>query len=68
MNEHVFLHRASSSLIVSDLVFNIRSGASAMMSIVLWINGEGDARASMRRALGWMGRGSDAHPRLSAVV
>ena len=39
MNEHVFLHEPSRSLVVSDLVFNVHGGANLPMSIVLWLNG-----------------------------
>lgn len=39
MNEHVFLHRASASLIVTDLLFNIRSCSSAPMRLFLKLTG-----------------------------
>lgn len=48
MDEHVFLHTASRSLLVSDLVFNVRTGASALMSMVLWINGAHQKLAQSR--------------------
>ncbi len=35
MNEHVFLHRASGSLIVTDLLFNIQSCSSFLMRLTL---------------------------------
>jgi len=39
MNEHVFFHEPSRSLVVSDLVFNIHRDANVPMAIVLWLNG-----------------------------
>lgn len=48
MGEHVFLHEASRTLVVSDLVFNVRRCESFMMRCVLRLTGTWNKTAQSR--------------------
>lgn len=50
MNEVIFLHRPTGTLLVTDMVFNIRRPANAMTSLVLWMVGVRGRLAQSRAA------------------
>jgi len=66
-DEHVFFHRLSRSLVVTDLLFNVHAGASTLMSLAMRINGA-YGRLAQSRVWGFATKDREARRASEAAI